>query len=176
VQTVEREKTRDNGHEVASPDGAQRRSQTERDVGVRDEASNWRDQAIRLQADMDNYRKRQRRLARDEVNAERRRLYDSFFLIIDNLERALAASPEGDGSLREGVALTYRTAVQLLSKEGVEPIDTTGHPFDPAWHEAVATQDRGPAGAAPGYVVDVVQTGYRMGDELLRPARVIVAV
>jgi molecular chaperone GrpE len=140
------------------------------------EGTDWRDRALRLQAEMDNYRKRQQRLAEDRIDAERRRLLRSFLPVVDDLERALAV-PSGDGrGLREGIELTHRAALQLLQREGVEPVREQGRPFDPHWHEAVTTVDHGRAGVAPDTIAEVLQPGYRLGDDLLRPARVVVAV
>ena len=136
----------------------------------------WRDRALRLQAEMDNYRKRQQRLAQDSIDAERQRLLRRFLPLVDDLERALAAQP-GDGrGLREGIHLTYQAAQQLLRLEGIEPVGDQGQPFDPNWHEAVATVDHARAGVAAGTIVEVVEPGYRQGDQLLRPAKVVVAV
>jgi len=140
------------------------------------EGSDWRDRALRLQAEMDNYRKRQQRLAEDRIDAERQRLLRSFLPVVDDLERALAvASGDGHG-LRDGIQLTHRAALHLLGREGVEPIREEGRPFDPHRHEAVATVDHGRAGVAPDTIVEVLEPGYRLGDDLLRPARVIVAI
>ncbi|MBN1136130.1 MAG: nucleotide exchange factor GrpE [Anaerolineae bacterium] len=140
------------------------------------ESQDWRDRALRLQAEMDNYRKRQQRLAEDRIDAERQRLLRSFLPVVDDLERALAAPP-GDGHrLREGVQLTHRAALQLLQREGVEPLREHNQPFDPHWHEAVATVDHARAGVAPNTIVEVLEPGYRQQDQLLRPARVVVAV
>ena len=156
---------------AAQRSGAQQSEQTEQAEGT-----DWRDRALRLQADMDNYHKRQQRLADDKIDAERQRLLRSFLPVVDDLERALAA-PSGDGrGLREGVQLTHRAALQLLQREGVEPIREQGRPFDPHRHEAVATVDHGRAGVAPNTVVEVLEAGYRQQDQLLRPARVVVAV
>jgi molecular chaperone GrpE len=125
---------------------------------------------------MDNYRKRQQRLAQDQIDAERQRLLGAFLQVVDDLERALAApSAPGDG-LHSGVELTHRTAMQMLQKEGVEPIEAKGRPFDPNWHEAVATVGHNGSDAVADTVVEVVEPGYRLGDRLLRPAKVIVAV
>jgi molecular chaperone GrpE len=140
------------------------------------EGSDWRDRALRLQADMDNYRKRQQRMAEDKIDTERQRLLRSFLPVVDDLERALAA-PSGDGrGLREGVQLTHRAALQLLQREGVEPIRDQGRPFDPHRHEAVATVDHDRAGVAPDTIAEVLEPGYRQQDQLLRPARVVVAI
>ena len=140
------------------------------------EVDRWRDQAMRLQADMDNYRKRQQRLAQDQIETERQRLFGAFLQVVDDLERALAApSAPGDG-LRDGVKLTHRMAMQMLQREGVEPIEAKDRPFDPNWHDAVATVAHNGSNSAAGTVVEVVEPGYRIGDRLLRPAKVIVAV
>jgi molecular chaperone GrpE len=145
-------------------------------VDTQAELQEWRDRALRLQADMDNYRRRQRRLARDEIQTERERLLAGFLPVLDDLERALV-SPAGDvNSLRHGVELTHRVATQMLQKEGVERIEARGHLFDPAWHEAVATVRRNGTKTDLNTVVQVMEPGYRMGDRLLRPAKVVVAI
>lgn len=146
------------------------------EVNSQDEATDWHDRALRLQAEMDNFRRRQQRLAHDQIETERQRLLSAFLEVADNLERALAA-PTGDGEgLRRGVQLTHRAASQLLQKEGVEQIEALNQAFDPAWHEAVATIGRNGTDASPNTVVQVMEPGYRLGDQLLRPAKVVVAV
>lgn len=136
----------------------------------------WQDRALRLQAEMENYRRRQKRLAQDQIETERERLLKALVEVVDDLERALATpSHDGDG-LREGVQLTRRAALQRLKKEGVERIEARGQRFDPTWHEAVTTVPGRPLGAAAETVVQVLEPGYRLGDRLLRPARVVVAV
>ena len=135
----------------------------------------WRDRALRLQAEMENFRKRQKRLADERIAADRERLLRSFLLVADDLGRALAADGTGAESLRRGVDLTYRSLMRLMDQEGVEPIQAMGQPFDPSWHEAVSTVPHHNIGAAPETVAEVVQTGYRLGNRLLRPACVVVA-
>ncbi len=140
------------------------------------EAEDWRERALRLQAEMDNYRKRQRRLAQDEIAAEREHLLRAFLQVVDNLERALAAPADDIDGLRRGIELTHRAALQLLEQAGVEPIPAENQPFDPRWHEAVSTVSGEAADAEPDTIVQVLQPGYRLGETLLRPAQVIVAV
>jgi molecular chaperone GrpE len=135
----------------------------------------WRDRALRLQAEMENFRKRQQRLADERVAADRERLLQGFLDVADNLERALNADGADTESLRQGVGLTYQTLMRLLSQEGIEPVQAESQPFDPSWHEAIGTVSHQVAGARPDTVVEVVQAGYRLEDRLLRPARVIVA-
>lgn len=135
----------------------------------------WRDRAMRLQAEMENWRKWQQRLAQDAIQADRNRLLVSFLTVADNLERALNAETTNADSLRQGVALAHQALLQMLSREGVERIQPQGQPFDPAWHEAVDSVPSQTGQVEPGRVVQVVQSGYRLGERLLRPARVIVA-
>jgi molecular chaperone GrpE len=136
----------------------------------------WRDRALRLQAEMDNYRKRQRRIAQEEARAEHERLLRDVLDIADNLERTLAAASQGEkGAIQEGVQLTRDELARLLKKHGVDRFRARGEPFDPAWHEAVGVTPAEAYGAEAGTVVEVVRPGYRRGGRLFRPARVVVA-
>jgi molecular chaperone GrpE len=131
------------------------------------------DSYLRLAADFDNYRKR---VARDQADLARRaneRLLNELLPVIDDLERALeAAAAHEEATLEEGVRLVHRSLSGLLERHGLSEIEAEG-PFDPHVHEALLTQ---PAeGAEQGSVVQVLQKGYRLGDRVLRPARVIVA-
>jgi molecular chaperone GrpE len=140
------------------------------------DSEEWRDRALRLQAEMDNFRRRQRRLAEEQIETERQRLLTSFLGVVDDLERALV-SPGGDEAmLRQGVQLTHRAALQLMAREGAEQIEAEDQAFDPTWHEAVATVGRNGTNLASGTVAQVIEPGYRLGSQLLRPAKVIVAV
>jgi molecular chaperone GrpE len=139
-----------------------------------EDVEEWRDRALRLQAEMKNYRKRQQRLAEERIAEERERLLRAFLPVADDLERALNANKAGLESLRQGVELTRQTLMQILDQEGAQPIQAIGQPFDPAWHEAVGTVPHQKVEIEPGMVAVVVREGYRLGDRLLRPARVIV--
>jgi molecular chaperone GrpE len=152
------------GAQSGAPQGAD-----EEDLGM------WRDRAQRLQAEMENFRKRQQRLADERIAADRERLLRAFLDVADNLERALNTNGTDVESIRQGVGLTHQTMERLLDQEGAELIQAKGQPFDPTWHEAVSTVPYQDADAEPDTVIEVVQAGYRLGDRLLRPARVIVA-
>jgi molecular chaperone GrpE len=135
--------------------------------------SGWEEKAQRLQAEMDNFRKRQERRADEAIAAERERLLALFLPAIDNLGRALAyQDAQNEEHVRQGVELTRRELLRVLESEGVVPLETIGKPFDPEWHEALATI---PAEVEPGTIVEQVETGYKLGDKLLCPARVVVA-
>ena len=128
--------------------------------------------AQRTQADFDNFRKR---TAREVGLAEARgmgKLARELLSALDTLEQALAHGvPEG--SFGEGIRLVQNELRAALARVGIEAYAPKGEPFDPQVHEAVSQL---PAeGVASGTVFEVVQTGYRHGDTVLRPARVVVA-
>jgi molecular chaperone GrpE len=137
---------------------------------VRQEAAEYKDKYLRAAAEVENTRKRLERRYADQAEEEKKRLLRAFLTVADNLERALAHS--GDG-LRDGVQLTYQELQRLLSLEGVEPLEAVGQPFDPYYHEAVDTvvgdDDQ-------ETVVGQRQKGYLYRGELLRPAKVEVAI
>jgi molecular chaperone GrpE len=126
----------------------------------------------RLQADFDNYRKRAARDQESLVARAGERIVKELIPILDDLERALeAAESHEEAQLEDGVKLVHRQLEQLLAKEGLAPVETDGK-FDPHVHEALLTQ---PSDADEGSVIEVLQKGYRLGDRVLRPARVVVA-
>jgi molecular chaperone GrpE len=133
---------------------------------------NWQETALRLQAEMDNSRKRQERRATEAIVAERVRLLSLFLPVVDNLTRALNHDAQTDETLRQGVELTQRELLRLLEAEGVTRLETVGQSFDPEWHEAVSAV---PADVEPDTVVEEIEAGYKLGDKLLRPAKVVVA-
>lgn len=129
----------------------------------------------RARADFVNYKKRIEREQREAYRRAAGDILTRYLGIVDDLERALKDRPtEGDpGNWADGVELIYRKLRSVLEAEGVESIDALGQPFDPNLHEAISHEDSDEQPA--GYVIDVVQQGYRMGDQVLRPALVRVA-
>jgi len=142
------------------------------------ERDEYLDLAKRTKADFENFRKRM--AAEVEAAAARGRgeLIRDVVPVLDDLERAIQAAgldPEGDSEdgLSHGVLLVFRSLRDSLSRNGVEAVDPKGEKFDPNAHEALSTQ---PAdGVESGTVVDVKQKGYRLGEQLIRPARVVVS-
>ena len=130
------------------------------------------DRYLRLAADFDNFRKR---AAREQLELTKRateRLVGERLPVLDGLERALEAAEEHqEAKLEEGVRLVHRSLADALRKEGLAEIETNGR-FDPHVHEALLSQ---PSEAEEGNVIQVIQKGYRLGDRVLRPARVVVA-
>jgi molecular chaperone GrpE len=134
--------------------------------------------AQRTQADFENYRKR---AAREAAAAQERgvaKLAKELLPAVDNLNRALEAAQAANGSqddntLVSGIKLVHADVIAALSRVGIESFNPKGEQFDPQHHEAIAQQPV--EGASPGTVVEVYQCGYRIGESVLRPARVVVA-
>jgi len=130
------------------------------------------DDLKRLAAEFENYKKR---TAREQASLSTRateRLVKELLPIVDDLERALEAAEEHEeAKLEEGVRLVHRQLAAALEREGLAEIETSGK-FDPHVHEALLSQ---PSDADEGNVIEVLQKGYRLGDRVLRPARVVVS-
>ncbi len=142
-------------------------------VTVTRERDEYLDSLQRLKAEFDNFRKRTARDQQALVARASERLVTELLPVLDDLGRALeAAELHEEAKLEEGVRLVHRALADALAREGLAEIATDGK-FDPNVHEALLAQ---PAeGRESGDVLDVVQQGYRLGDRVLRPARVIVA-
>ena len=160
-----------NGGEPAVPDEA---------AEVADplaEAESARDQylalAQRTQADFDNYRKRAARDAAAAGTRAKASLAREIIPAVDNLERALASASEAEQALADGVRLVHAEMVGALARGGIAAFDPAGELFDPVHHEALTTRPE--EGVEAGIVLDVVEKGYRLGDLVLRPARVVVS-
>jgi len=129
----------------------------------------------RVAADFENYRKRAARDQESLVARAHERLVKELLPVLDDLERALDAASRHSESdslkLEDGVRLVHRALKQALDREGLVEIETNGR-FDPHVHEALLSQ---PSSEEEGSVLEVVQKGYRLGDRVVRPARVVVA-
>ena len=141
-----------------------------------DELARERDELVdalqRLQAEFANYKKRALRDQESLISRAHERLVKELLPVLDDLARALeAAELHEEAKLEEGVRLVHRQFADVLAKEGLAEIETNGA-FDPNVHEALLSQ---PSDAPEGSVIEVVQKGYKLGDRILRPARVVVS-
>lgn len=140
-----------------------------------DEAASKRDEylqmAQRVQADFDNFRRRNRQVSAESFDDGARAFIKTILPVADNLERALS-DPRPDDPLYQGVLLVQRQLQDVFAQRGVEVINRLGEPFDPNLEDAVA-QGSAEEGD-PGCVCDVILKGYRMGDNILRHAMVRV--
>jgi molecular chaperone GrpE len=159
--------------EVQQRAEAEGESLEERLASAEAEAETHLNDLKRLAAEFENYRKR---VAREQQALSARaaeRLVGELLPIVDDLERALEAAEEHqEAKLEEGVRLVQRQLAAVLEREGLAEIETDGK-FDPHVHEALLSQPS--SDQSEGTVIEVLQKGYRLGDRVLRPARVVVA-
>ena len=134
----------------------------------------WRDKYMRLQAEFDNFRKRTIKEKMELVERGSEGAWKAILPVLDDMERAVAASAKSDDivALREGETLVMKKFESVLNTAGIKAIECVGMPFNEEGQEAVA---RFAAGEDKrGLVIDCVQRGYKMGDHVLRYAKVVV--
>jgi molecular chaperone GrpE len=143
----------------------------------RDSANTGRvanDKYLRLAAEMENLRKRHRQEQAERLQYANSELIAKLLPLLDNFHRALDhVSGEADQQWVDGVQMIVRQFEEILESEGVSPIDALGKPFDPAMHQAVASE---PSDELPeGTVTQELQRGYQLHDRVLRPTLVKIA-
>jgi molecular chaperone GrpE len=139
------------------------------------ELTSERDRYLRLAADFDNFRTRTAREAERSAATQKEAFIRDLLPVIDNLERALGSDVStSPGQLRQGVQMTLQQLTQLLRLHGVEPEESLGRPFDPSYHEAVSV--RHDPSQSDHVILETFQRGYRRGNEVFRPAKVVVNV
>lgn len=155
-------------------DAAQAAADRPADDALRAEIDQWKDKFLRLQAEFDNYRKRTLKEKMELVQTGGRDVLLAMLPVHDDVERAVAAMEKSDDveALRSGVVLIAQKFTEALRQRGVTAIEVTGKEFDPETSEAVARFAAGDE--HKGRVVDTVQTGYLLGDKVLRFAKVVV--
>ena len=138
------------------------------------EIAEWQDKYLRLQAEFDNFRKRTLREKMELVQSGSAECVKNFLPLMDDLQWALEAIEKSNDleALREGVKLIAQKFRETLKKQNVKEIEALGLELDTDHHEAVARFDAGKE--KKGKIVDVVQPGYKMGDKVLRFAKVVV--
>lgn len=131
---------------------------------------------LRVQADFDNFRRRARAEKEDFAKYASLKLIEQLLPIVDNFDRALSSSKETKDfdALVKGLDMTYRGIYQLLTAEGLKPIEAVGHPFNPEFHQAVMQVES--EEHEEGIVVEELQKGYILKDKVIRPAMVKVSV
>ena len=163
---IENDNVADDGENAAD-------TMTESDASA--EVAEWRDKYLRLQAEFDNFRKRTLREKMELVQSGGADVLKSMLSVLDDVQRAVEASEKSDdiAALREGEKLVAQKFADVLKQKGVVEIEAVGQDFDADIHEAVA---KFPAAndEQKGKVIDVVQRGYKLGDKILRYAKVVV--
>lgn len=138
-------------------------------------SENW-DRCVRMQAEMENTRKRLQQEVDNARKFGQKSLIEELLPIVDSMEMGVSAASEDGaevGKIREGYELTNKMLGQLLNKFNVVVVDPAGQKFDPELHQAMSMQEG--TGAEPNTVVAVMQKGYTLNERLIRPALVMVA-
>ena len=142
---------------------------------LRKEVAELKDALLRKEADFQNYR---RRMAREVSDARRMGLVETitpFLQVFDLFDMAMKAADKSDNvaALKQGLEMILAQYGKTIDELGVQKFDAVGSTFDPMWHDAVAYENS--EDAAEGVIIKQWNCGYKMGDKLLRPARVIVS-
>jgi molecular chaperone GrpE len=143
--------------------------------GVAPSAADLQDRLLRLQAELENFRKRARREYDDAQRYREIDLLRDLLPVLDTVQRAIDAAEKTDDveSLRAGFRMTAQQIEKLLAAHGCATIPTDDQPFDPTVHDAI--QQLAVPGKAAGTVVATVSRGFTLHDRVVRPAQVIVA-
>ena len=138
------------------------------------EEVDWRDKYLRLQAEFDNFRKRTLREKMALIESGGSDVWKAVLPVLDDMERAIVASEKSEdiSALREGERLIYNKFVDIMRQKGVVEIEALDAEFNPDLHEAVARFAAGEEKS--GKVIDVVQRGYKQGEQVLRYTKVVV--
>lgn len=160
--------------EAQREQAAEEKAEADPTAALQEEIAHWKDKCLRLQAEFDNYRKRTLKEKMDLVQSGGRDVLLAMLPVHDDIARAMTAMQKSDDieALRSGVQLIAQKFTETLRQKGVTAIEVNGKPFDPEVAEAVARFAAGEE--MKGCVVDTVQTGYKLGDKVLRFAKVVV--
>ena len=142
---------------------------------AKEEAAEWQGKYLRLHAEWDTYRRRMKEQREEESRRAPEKLVEDIIPVLDDFERSIDyANENGEEGLLGGVTAVYAKLNEVLVKEGVEVIDPVGQPYEALEAQAVATVDN--PNVPDETVEQVYQKGYRMGNKVIRPAMVTVAV
>ena len=142
---------------------------------AKEEAAEWQGKYLRLHAEWDTYRRRMKEQREEESRRATEKLVEDIIPVLDDFERSIDyANENGEEGLLGGVTAVYAKLNEVLVKEGVEVIDPVGQPYEALEAQAVATVDN--PNVPDETVEQVYQKGYRMGNKVIRPAMVTVAV
>ena len=162
------------GTDNVAEDGAQGADNVSVEPSLEEQIAAWRDKYLRLQAEFDNFRKRTIKEKMELVERGCEGAWKAILPILDDMERAIAASHKSDDieALRQGEELVMKKFESVLQGAGITAIDCVDKPFNEEEQEAVARFAAGED--KQGLVIDCVQRGYKLGEHVLRYAKVVV--
>ena len=176
------EETRNQGEETQDQNPEMDMPQTE-ETYTTDEAlakaqlqvQDLQDKLLRQMAEFDNFRKRNARERIDMIKNASEDMLKAVLPVLDDFERVMASSPNSEEAapFLEGVKLVQHKLVSITQSKGLTRVDSTGQPFDPTFHEAIAEI---PAASeeAKGIIIDTVEPGYTLNEKIIRYAKVVV--
>ncbi|WP_068774335.1 nucleotide exchange factor GrpE [Paenibacillus sp. FJAT-26967] len=164
------------GQESAQQDGEQSSARDAELQELRVQAEENQQRLLRTQADFDNFRRRSRQEKEEFAKYASLKLIEQLLPVIDNFDRALLSSRETQDfeALAKGIEMVYRQLEQLMTQEGLTPIQAVGQPFNPEFHQAVMQVET--EEYEEGIVVEEMQKGYMLKDRVIRPTMVKVSV
>lgn len=163
------------------PKGWRKKRQAESEVPkdplttAKEELAQWRDRALRTQADLENFRKRSARDRADAIKYGNASIIEELLPIADNFEMGLAAATadEGSSSIAQGLQMVHKQLNEFLANNGLKEVETDGKVFDPNLHEALSQQ---PSDEVPeGQIIATLRKGFMLHDRLVRAANVVVS-
>ena len=172
--TMNEENTQDeDNNETESSEESSSEEKTDPIAAAQSEAEAWKDKYIRLVAEFDNYKKRTLKEKSELILNGSEKTISSILPILDDFERALSDKTEDPVAIKEGFELIFKKFLKTLETLGVKKIETNDTDFDVDYHEAIAMVP-GVGEDKKGKVIDCVQTGYTMNDQVIRHAKVAV--
>lgn len=142
---------------------------------LRQQRDELKDKYLRLFAEFDNYKKRTLKERLDIMKTAAQDTIAALLPVLDDFERAKKNADNENSTevFSEGVNLVYQKLFSILHQQGLEPMETTGEPFDPEFHEAL-TEVPAPTEDMKGKVMDTIEKGYKLKDKIIRHAKVVV--
>jgi molecular chaperone GrpE len=168
IEVPSEEEMSENGEQLREEIEALQNQLEETQTKAAENLDGWQ----RSQAEFINYKNRVQRDREADYASMKGEILKKVLPVLDDLERALANRPE-DSSWASGMELIARKFQNILEAEGVKRIEAKGQPFDPNFHEAISSEPN--EEVESGHVIDVVQSGYMLGERVIRPAMVRVA-
>ncbi len=158
-----------------SGQSADGQAQGDRIAQLEAEVNDWRDRCLRAVAEMENVRRRAARDAEDAISRSNERFITDLLPVLDNFTRALEAAEQFSDieGLKSGVAQIHRQLMDVVTRQGLERIESVGQSFDPNLHEAIM-QVEPQEGQEPNQVVEELRAGYKLNDRVIRPPLVKV--
>jgi molecular chaperone GrpE len=163
----------DSEHEFANEERPEANGSDERVIELERQLAETRDQLLRRTADVDNMRRRHKDEREQLIYESNKRLITDLLPTLDDLERTLQHGGADKDALLQGLELINKNLGKVLQRYGLEPMGTEGQPFDVSSHDALLEEAR--SDVQPGTVVKEIQKGYKLNDNVLRHAKVIVA-